>query len=403
MRAAGGNPLFVAEMLAMRRATDGELDVPPTLQALLAARLDQLEPSERRVLECGAVEGEIFHRGAVQALAPEAQVTSRLAALVRRELIRPKRAQIPGDDGFRFRHLLIRDAAYAALPKAARAELHERFADWLEEHGADIVELDEIVGYHLEQAARYNRELGKPDRHVAERAAERLAAAGRRALWRGRRAAASSPSGEGLELTRPIRFDVQLELDLSWRIALAARAGRGAAEAVVERLARQATKPASRLRASSPAVPAVLIADDPTRGLEALAREALPLLEATRDDVGLARVWWTLAYRVANTRCHYAEMAHAADQALNHARLAGQNPRHLFELGLALVLGPEPADEALRMLDALSPDNPDPSVLLARAELLAMLGRSNEASVLAREASARYREWQVRDSAAMFG
>ena len=132
-------------------------------QALLAARLDQLDPAERSVLERGAIEGEIFHRGAVQALAPdETQVTPRLAALVRKELIRPDRPQLAGEDGFRFRHLLIRDAAYDALPKATRAELHERFATWLEEHGAEVVELDEILGYHLEQACSYRAELGLP-------------------------------------------------------------------------------------------------------------------------------------------------------------------------------------------------------------------------------------------------
>ena len=135
-RAAGGNPLFISEMLAMA-AEDGDVDVPPTLKALLAARLDQLDEAERRVLERGSVEGEIFHRGGVQALAPEeTQVTTRLAALVRRQLVRPDRAQLAGDDGYRFRHLLIRDAAYDALPKAVRADLHARFADWLDEHGA---------------------------------------------------------------------------------------------------------------------------------------------------------------------------------------------------------------------------------------------------------------------------
>ena len=115
-------------------------------------------------------------------------MTPRLAALVRKELIRPDRPQLPGDDGFRFRHLLIRDAAYDALPKATRAELHERFADWLEQHGADLVELDEILGYHLEQAYRYRTELGRArrrDRALAERAAGHLAAAGRRAGDRG--------------------------------------------------------------------------------------------------------------------------------------------------------------------------------------------------------------------------
>ena len=133
-RAAGGNPLFIEEMLAMAQEAEGDVRVPPTLQALLAARLDQLETAERSVLERGAIEGEVFHRGAVQALAPEeTQVTPRLAALVRKELIRPDRPLLAGEDGFRFRHLLIRDAAYDTLPKATRAELHARFASSLEQ------------------------------------------------------------------------------------------------------------------------------------------------------------------------------------------------------------------------------------------------------------------------------
>ena len=134
--AAAGNPLFISEMLAMTQEAGDDVEVPPSLKALLAARLDQLDPAERRVLECGSVEGEVFHRGAVQALTPEeTQVTPRLAALVRRELIRSDRPQFAGEDGFRFRHLLIRDTAYDALPKATRAELHQRFAAWLEQRG----------------------------------------------------------------------------------------------------------------------------------------------------------------------------------------------------------------------------------------------------------------------------
>ena len=214
--AAGGNPLFIEEMLAMTDEGGDELVVPPTLKALLAARLDQLDAAERRVLEHGAVEGEVFHRGAVQALAPEeSQVTPRLAALVRRQLIRPDKARLAGEDGFRFGHLLIRDAAYDALPKASRAELHERFASWLEQRGDELVELDEILGYHLEQAARYKHELGQPNLALAERAGERLAAAGRRALWRGDGRAAARLLERALELTRPTRLDVALELDLA--------------------------------------------------------------------------------------------------------------------------------------------------------------------------------------------
>ena len=216
-QAAGGNPLFISEMLAMA-AEDAEVEVPPTLKALLAARLDQLDEAERRVLERGSVEGEIFHRGAVQALAPEeTQVTTRLAALVRRQLVRPDRAQLAGDDGYRFRHLLIRDAAYDALPKAVRADLHTRFADWLEEHGHALVERDEIVGYHLEQAARYQAELGQPDPELADRAADAA---------RGRRQPRDRPPGPpgrqprcsiaAAELVRPHRTDVALELESAW-------------------------------------------------------------------------------------------------------------------------------------------------------------------------------------------
>ncbi len=96
--AAGGNPLFIGEMLAMaERGRERGRRCRRRLQALLAARLDQLDPAERRVLERGAVEGEVFHRGAVQALAPEEkQVTPRLAALVRRELIRPDTGAVRG-------------------------------------------------------------------------------------------------------------------------------------------------------------------------------------------------------------------------------------------------------------------------------------------------------------------
>jgi class 3 adenylate cyclase len=113
--AAGGNPLFVTEMVAMAAGGGEEIVVPATLRVLLVARLDQLETTERGVLERGAVEGEVFHRGAVQALAPaEQQVISSLAALVRKALIRPDRPLLAMEEGFRFCHLLIRDAAYDA-------------------------------------------------------------------------------------------------------------------------------------------------------------------------------------------------------------------------------------------------------------------------------------------------
>ena len=126
-------------------------------------------------MERGSVEGEVFHRGAVSVLSPDLlrpAVASHLATLVRKELIRSTAPTFPDDEGFRFRHLLIRDAAYEALPKATRAALHERFAEWLSGH--DLVESDEIVGYHFEQAHRYRAELDGADPALAGTRASRV-------------------------------------------------------------------------------------------------------------------------------------------------------------------------------------------------------------------------------------
>ena len=201
-KAAEGNPLFVEQMLAMAQDSPGaDVSVPPTIQALLAARLDQLPSGERLALERGAVEGQVFHRGAVEALAPdEPSIPARLMGLVRKELLRPATATMPEDDAFRFRHLLIRDAAYDALPKTTRAELHERFALWLEEQGAGLVELDEILGYHLEQAAHYRAELGGELGDLASRAGTHLTDAGRRAVLRGDVAAGRRLLSRAVEL-----------------------------------------------------------------------------------------------------------------------------------------------------------------------------------------------------------
>jgi tetratricopeptide (TPR) repeat protein len=204
-RAAGGNPLFVEEMLAVAEDADGEAVVPPTLRALLGARLDQLDAAERRVLELAAVEGEVFHRGAVQALSPDdTSVTPRLAALVRRRLIRPEPPHLVGEDGFVFRHLLIRDAAYDSLPKATRADLHLRLATWVQRREADPVELDEIIGYHLEQAYRYRVDLGSVDEHtkeLARQAASHFLRSAKRAHSRGDIQGARALLGHCLPIT----------------------------------------------------------------------------------------------------------------------------------------------------------------------------------------------------------
>jgi class 3 adenylate cyclase/tetratricopeptide (TPR) repeat protein len=193
---AEGNPLFVEQMLALA-ADDGpgEMAVPPTIQALLAARLDNLPGDERAVLVRGAVEGRLFHRGAVSVLMSDEErdaVPARLLALARKNFVRPDESLFPGDDAFRFVHVLVRDAAYEAAPKELRAELHERFADWMDERAADRrSELEEIIGYHLEQAHGYRAALGEAAGTLATRAGERLAIAGERALNRGDAVAAT--------------------------------------------------------------------------------------------------------------------------------------------------------------------------------------------------------------------
>src|SRR3954454_18078710 len=201
-----GNPLFLGEMLRMladegvlRREGDrwiavgdsAAVAVPPTIQALLAARIERLADDERSVVERAAVIGHQFYRGAVAELAPppvRPRVDMALDTLRRKDLVRPEDFLWLDEKVFRFHHVLIRDAAYRSLLKENRAELHERFADWLEAKAGEMAgEHEEIIAFHLEQTYAYRLELGALDergRDIAERAAARLHSAGRRALAR---------------------------------------------------------------------------------------------------------------------------------------------------------------------------------------------------------------------------
>ncbi len=390
-QAAGGNPLFISEMLAMA-AADADVEVPPTLKALLAAHLDQLDEPERRVLERGSVEGEIFHRGAVQALAPdETQVTTRLAALVRHQLVRPDRAQLAGDDGYRFRHLLIRDAAYDALPKAVRADLHTRFADWLDEHGGALPERDEIVGYHLEQAARYNTELGHADLSLADRAAVRLAAAGRRARDRQDHRSAAPLFTRAVELVRPHRIDLTLELEAAWRDGDDYEQRAAAVEAAAERAAEAGDRSGAMLGRVMALFLRTAAGEHPTTDEQVnLLHAALPGEEERGDPRRLALLWELLMH-IANYRMHNEECAEAAEQALRYHRLAGDSPTH-SDLEWALIMGPRPVDEATRAVEEHAAWRPPGSTDLPRAALLAMLGRFDEAWPLAEAQSNHLRE-----------
>jgi class 3 adenylate cyclase/tetratricopeptide (TPR) repeat protein len=392
-RAAGGNPLFIGEMLAM--AGDGDVVVPPTLQALLAARLDRLEAPERTVLQGGAVEGELFHRGAVQALVPEEpKVTPRLAALVRNGLIAADRARIAGEDGFRFRHLLIRDAAYEALPKAARAELHERFAGWLEEHGIGLVELDELLGYHLEQAVRYRAELGQPADAAASAARERLTTAGRRALSRNdfgsaagflERAAALVPSGSldlGLEtdLIDALSWDRKGEEALARARSIVSRAA--TAQDRLGELCGRIHELAQRMY-----VEPTEAADE----VDALVAEALPVFEAAGDDLAVCIAYRALG-EAANMRAQMDRMAAAYERAAAHAGPAGLTALVGYQ-SHAHFHGSTPLTELLAWQDAQDLREQRTYWLRThRAAALAMLGRIDEARALIADVQAELAE-----------
>lgn len=204
MAAAEGNPLFIQELVGML-VEDGLIQqeagswipagdlsatsIPPTIHGLLAARLDALLSSLRSVLERGSVVGRIFSSGAVRELSPEGpreRVDPDLAELARRQFIRSEAWTFAGEASYAFRHAMTREVAYAAMLKRVRADLHERFAEWLERVSGDrLAGYEEIVGYHLEQAHRYLGQLGPLDeraRRLGTRAASRLAAAGRKAM-----------------------------------------------------------------------------------------------------------------------------------------------------------------------------------------------------------------------------
>jgi DNA-binding SARP family transcriptional activator len=391
--AAGGNPLFVTEMVTMA-ATRDEVVVPTTLKALLAARLDQLESPERDVLERGAVEGEVFHRGAVQALgSSEASVSPRLAALVRRELIRPDRSLLPGEDAFRFRHLLIRDAAYEALPKATRAELHERLAGWLEQYGAELVERDELAGYHLQQAHRYLEELGAPEsetRPLGRRAASFLAAAGRRATVRGdyhsvarllERALALGIADPGGRL--------QLQVELGLALLQTGRIAEG--EALLDSTVEAATALGERGLVARALVHAShqRLTSDPTVGgqeMISVAEEAIRTFEALGDRLGLAEAEEVLGGALVRAGRFEESMA-AGERALAHAQATGATGRRrsiISDLCNRISGGPMPVEEGIGRLEQLLSANRDDRVLEAvirrlLAYALAMAGRFEEA------------------------
>jgi class 3 adenylate cyclase/tetratricopeptide (TPR) repeat protein len=386
--ASEGNPLFVEQLLSMLiesgrllRHDDrwvatsdlSELAIPPTIHALLAARLDTLPPEERAVVEPASVIGLAFPQDAVEALVADPvrdEVEMHLTGLTRKQLVRPQEDSVADDVMFRFHHLLIRDAAYQGLLKRSRALLHERFVEWADVVNAQrgrTTEFEEILGYHLEQAYRYRTELGPLDEHgmgLGVRASERLGSAGHRALGRGDMPAAASLLGRAAALlpaehpSRPwllIRTG-EARVELGEFVAAAALIDEAVeAAGIVDEPGIEATARIERLW--------LRYQTDATERDEEVSREVrelLPILEAAGEEGGLARAWRLLTYiEMGADQWGAAERTAAA--MLEHARRSGDRLmeiRGLPALAMTASFGPLPVPDALERCEEL----------LARAE-----------------------------------
>ena len=396
---AGGNPLFLEQLLAHvgERATDAaEHGLPPALQALLAARLDLLDHQERSLLEHGAVEGDIFHLGSVLALSDDLSRTeaeSVLQELLRRDLLRPERPALAGEVAVRFRHELIRDAAYESLPKAGRVALHERHAHWLESLGTAVPEPDARIGFHLERACRLAREVakdGEEERRLAVRAGQRLAEAARHAHRRGdlsgeigfldravgllgpdEPAAAELLPALGSALTEAGTFDqaadvAERAVELGDRFGLPLVRWRGVIEGERLRLYRHP---------ESVDVGATV----------ATAEAAATALRDLGDDLGLSRASYLMCDLAWTTGRIEASFEHA-ERAVEYARRAGIGFEVAAALNFvaALVEGRTPVSEAVSRCLTLEREfvghrAAELSLLGCRAALAAMAGRVDEA------------------------
>ncbi len=387
--ASEGNPLFVEQLLSMlvedgtlRQAAGGwqvadpsaELTIPPTIQALLAARLDHLARPERATIEPAAVIGLYFAEGAVAELAPEtvrADVSANLRAMASKHLLRT--SDHVGNDDYRFDHILIRDAAYGALLKRARAAYHERFIEWADRVNAErdrAAEYEEISGYHLEQAYRYLGELGPITEHAREvgrDASRRLASAGRRALARGdvpaavtllRRAAATldPESAEQLAVLPDLGEALTEHGDFAEAAGVLDAAMATAAVSGEQRLGAHARL--MRLYVGMYDGPGPEWSAEVARATE----HSAPVFETARDDAGMARVHRLLFLSHA-TLGRYGQAAADAERIGAYARLAGdlrQERRAWSNYAQVALHGPVPVPEAIehieRLLDGLSGD-----------------------------------------------
>jgi DNA-binding SARP family transcriptional activator len=372
---AGGNPLFAEQLVALaHEAPELVTDTPVTVEALLASRLDRLEPRERSVLRRAAVIGRRFSRAELADVTPreESDRTERdLAALSERALIHAR------EHVFTFHHVLVRDVAYRGIPKIDRAALHELAAHGLERRDG----LDELVGYHFEQAYRSLADIGQSDDHTRElalHAADRLGRAGTRAWRRADAPAAVNLLSRSVELV-PDANDSTCELGL----ALYVNGDRETAESLFARAAASADpRIAARGRLERAELEAVF---EPNRAgeLVSTAEAVIPALEAAADDRALGRAWLALAHARGGFLCEYGAAEDAALRAVEYYRTAGWSPSTALQhLGVALYFGPTPVGAAIdRCREFLGEFDGDraseANVLLWLGGLEAMSGVSN--------------------------
>jgi DNA-binding SARP family transcriptional activator/tetratricopeptide (TPR) repeat protein len=351
VEAAEGNPLFLEQLFAL--AGEGglgrERPLPTSIRALLAARLDRLGPGERAVLERAAVVGRQFRRDELSPLLePEAAPTAarHLQTLAARGFVRQT-----SDEDFRFRHGLIQEAVARAAPKELRAQLHERFADWLDH--ADL-ERDELIGYHLEQAYRLRAELGPVDRRtrkLGEDAGERLGEAGMRAWKRGDAPAAVNLLGRATELLdprSPVRLELLCELGLAFKWIGDDQAAEGRLREALE-LSISSRNLRLELRAHiEQAWPRLMRGEADAASVVELVESALPVFEAEGDDRGLSRAWQLVAAIHGPLRCRHADCERAASRALESCRRTGFSAAGcLSMLAASAYYGPRPVTDAL--------------------------------------------------------
>jgi class 3 adenylate cyclase len=399
---AEGNPLFVEQLLAMLVEGGDPEQVPATMHALLAARLDALTDDERDLLERASVIGLEFEWEALGELSSERRrpAGALLAALVRKELIRPHEAI---EDTFRFRHMLIRDAAYERISKELRSDLHERFAAWLDGRGE---EFDEIVGYHLEQAYRCLAELAplnERGRRLGEQAAERLAAAGQRAFARGDMPAAANLLERATALL-PADDRRRLEVLPSLGRALIDCGRWDSAEALLAEAIASAGAVGEHGVAADAAVALsyVRLHTDPHTTHEKVRvelEEAIRVFDGLEDEGGLAR-----ALGVAGAIRFWSGQARAAidefDRAARYAHTAGDRAQELESLRFmvtAVLHGPIPVVSALERIEGIARRarghrRPGVTIQQARAHLEAMRGDFNAARELIGDAESSARE-----------